>query len=559
VGLGTIVNSYLGFPRFSYTTVLSDGDMTHKEVGVVRKRAIAALSGFVLASALIATPSAHGDVVTDSSALRNAVTLAGIRDHQAALQAIANANGGTRLAGTAGYDESADYVYNRLVDAGYSPVRQQFPFPFFQELAPPTLERVSPDPVGFVAGTDFLTQQYSGSGNVTAEVVPTTDIVIPPGPVASTSNSGCEASDFPAAVAGNIALIQRGTCSFHDKALNAQNADAVGVIIFNEGQPGRTDVIGGTLGSPDFTIPVVDMTFALGADTYNRITNLGQTVVMHLVTTTISETRTTENILASTATGRADRTVVAGAHLDSVAAGPGINDNGSGSATILEIAEQFANLGIQPRNRVLFAWWGAEEEGLLGSQYFVSQLSNRDIKNIAVNLNFDMLGSPNFVRFVYDGNGSDTPVKGPTGSANVEDVFLNYFGGQGLATAPTAFDGRSDYGPFIAVGIPAGGLFSGAEGLKTPAEVATYGGIAGVQYDPCYHQACDTFAGTGGGGGATPPGLGPVSLDELSDGVAHSVLSFATTTSAVPGTDKSSTKAAQNAASLTFWGPRARK
>ncbi|MGH2652445.1 MAG: M20/M25/M40 family metallo-hydrolase, partial [Actinomycetota bacterium] len=363
------------------------------------------------------------------------------------------------------------------------------------------------------------------------------------------------ASDFPAEVAGNIALIQRGTCTFHDKALNAQTAGAAGVIIFNEGQPGRTDVIGGTLGSPDFTIPVVDTTFALGEDTYNRITNLGQTVVMHLATTTISETRTTENIIADTASGRGDRTVVVGAHLDSVAAGPGMNDNGSGSATILEVAEEFSDLGIQPTNRVRFAWWGAEEEGLLGSQFYVSQLSKRDIKNIAVNLNFDMLGSPNFVRFVYDGDGSDTPVKGPTGSANVEDVFLDYFTSQGLETEPTAFDGRSDYGPFIAVGIPAGGLFSGAEVLKTPAQVAIYGGIAGEQYDPCYHQACDTFAGTGDGAGATPPGLGLVSLDQLSDGAAHSVFSFAMTTSAVPGTDKSSAKAAQNVASLDHWGP----
>ena len=301
--------------------------------------------------------------------------------------------------------------------------------------------------------------------------MPTNDIVIPPGPVAGTSNSGCEAADFPAAVAGSIALIQRGTCTFGEKALNAQNAGAVGVIIFNEGQEGRTDVLGGTLGSPDFTIPIVDTTFAFGENTYNRITNLGQTVVMHLFTSTISETRTTENILADTATGRVDRTVVVGAHLDSVAAGPGINDNGSGSGTILEVAEQFAELGIEPRNRVRFAWWGAEEEGLFGSQFYVDQLSKRDIKNTAVNLNFDMLGSPNFVRFVYDGNGSDTPVKGPTGSANVEKVFLDYFASQGLETEPTAFDGRSDYGPFIAVGIPAGGLFSGAEVHKTAEQV----------------------------------------------------------------------------------------
>ena len=115
---------------------------------------------------------------------------------------------------------------------------------------------------------------------------------------------------------------------------------------------------------------------------------------------------------------------------------------------------------------------GCEESGLLGSQYYVDNLSKREIKNIALDLNFDMIGSPNFVRFVYDGDGSDTPLAGPNGSKNIEQVFLTYFAeyAGGLPTEPTAFDGRSDYGPFIAVGIPAGGLFTGAEGIKTEDE-----------------------------------------------------------------------------------------
>jgi Zn-dependent M28 family amino/carboxypeptidase len=408
-------------------------------------------------------------------------------------------------------------------------------------------------------GVDFSTMDYSGSGNPTAPLVATNDIVIPPGAEASTSNSGCETSDFPADTAGSIVLIQRGTCDFVVKASNAESLGAVGVIIFNEGQAdlGRDGLLLGTLGSPDVTIPVTGTTFALGEDLYAQL-QAGDEVIMHMFTQTTSEIRSTENILAETAGGRADRTVVVGAHLDSVAAGPGINDNGSGSGTILEIAEQFAELDIQPRNKVRFAFWGAEEEGLLGSEFYVSQLTKRDIKDIAVNLNFDMLGSPNFVRFVYDGDGSDTPVKGPTGSANVEKVFLDYFASQGLETEPTAFDGRSDYGPFIAVGIPAGGLFSGAEGHKTAEQVEVYGGIEDEQYDPCYHEACDTFDGTGDGPGATPPGLGLVSLDQLSDGAAHATLAFAMTTSAVPGTDKSSDKAAAIAASMEFKGPKAR-
>ncbi len=216
-----------------------------------------------------------------------------------------------------------------------------------------------------------------------------------------------------------------------------------------------------------------------------------------------------------------------GAHLDSVPQGPGIQDNGSGVAAILEIALQMAELGIEPRNRVRFAFWGAEESGLFGSEFYVANLSKRDIKDIALNLNFDMIGSPNFVRFVYDGDGSDTPLEGPNGSPNIEDVFLDYFAEQGLPTEATAFDGRSDYGPFIAVGIPAGGLFTGAEGIKSEEEVAIYGGTAGEQYDPCYHLACDTF-----------DNISLEALDQMGDAAAHAVLTFAMTTSSVNGTDK---------------------
>ncbi|MGH3926356.1 MAG: PA domain-containing protein, partial [Pseudonocardiaceae bacterium] len=220
-----------------------------------------------LAGSVLLAPAAIG---VDSAALRNAVTVAGIREHQQALQNIADANGGTRLAGTAGYDESADYVYDRLVAAGYSPVRQQFDFAFFQETATPELDRVSPDPKSYVEGTDILTMQYSGSGDPTAPLVTTNDIVIPPTPAPS-STSGCETSDFPANTLGSIVLIQRGTCTFGEKATNAEDLGAVGVIIFNEGNPGRTDVLDGTLGGPDFTIPVTGTSFAVGEELFNLL------------------------------------------------------------------------------------------------------------------------------------------------------------------------------------------------------------------------------------------------------------------------------------------------
>jgi Zn-dependent M28 family amino/carboxypeptidase len=209
---------------------------------------------------------------------------------------------------------------------------------------------------------------------------------------------------------------------------------------------------------------------------------------------------------------------VVGAHLDSVTAGPGINDNGSGTSTILEIAEEMAELGIRNRQKLRFAFWGAEEPGLFGSEHYVESLSDAELGTIYANLNFDMVGSPNYVRFVYDGDGSDTPTAGPPGSAQIEAIFNNYFAGQGLASDPTAFDGRSDYGPFIAVGIPAGGLFTGAEGIKTPEQAQVYGGTAGVAYDPCYHQACDTINN-----------VSTKALSEMGDATAHAVMTLART------------------------------
>jgi Zn-dependent M28 family amino/carboxypeptidase len=458
---------------------------------------------------LMATPALAVDEV-NTTRLRNAVTVGGILSHERVFQRIANQNGGTRASGTPGYEASADYVAGRLRAAGYTVTEQEFVFPFYQELSPAVLEQVSPTATTYETGTF----DFSGTGDVTGVVVPTNDIVIPPTPEPS-STSGCEDSDFtPAPAEPAVALIQRGTCTFGEKAANAVEAGYDAVIIFNEGNPGREELFIGTLGEP-FDIPVVGLSFADAAALITQ-TQAGPVVVHVATETEIDPTRTTRNIIADSPTGSADRVVVVGAHLDSVLAGPGINDNGSGSSTILEIAEEMAELGIRNRQQVRFAFWGAEELNLLGSQHYVDTLSNDDLGKIVANLNFDMLGSPNYVRFVYDGDGSDTPTAGPPGSAQIETIFNQYFASQGLATEPTAFDGRSDYGPFIAVGIPAGGLFSGAEGEKTAEQAAIYGGTAGEPYDPCYHQACDTINN-----------LSTKALNELGDGAAHAVMTLA--------------------------------
>jgi Zn-dependent M28 family amino/carboxypeptidase len=257
--------------------------------------------------------------------------------------------------------------------------------------------------------------------------------------------------------------------------------------------------------------------------------------------------------------------VVVGAHLDSVPRGPGINDNGSGSGALLEIAEVYAAQGRETRNKLRFMWFGAEEFGLLGSRHYVSTLSQEQRDDIELMLNFDMVGSPNYVRFVYDGDNSMCETIppatgcpgaiGPPGSAFIESVFVDYFNSQGQANEPTLFSGRSDYGPFIEAGIPAGGLFTGAEGIKTTAQAATYGGTAGAQYDPCYHLACDTFAGTGSGPGATSPGLAVKALDEMSDAIAHAVLTFARTKIDVAQTEAATALRSSGSPAQLDFGP----
>ncbi len=448
---------------------------------------------------------------SDSEKLREKVTVEGVYSHLKALQRAADHNGGNRAAGTAGYEATAQYVEGQLRKAGYEPFRQPFTYEQFV-LNGDSLEQVSPNPATYTAGEDYLTMSYSGPGDVTGEVT-AVDINLT-GDRANTS--GCEAGDFADFTAGNIALLQRGTCPFGDKVANAAAAGASGAIVFNQGNdvPGddRFGLVNGTLGDSLSGIPAVGVTFELG----EALAGTAGATLRLVVDSTVQETETF-NVIADTPKGDPTRQIVVGAHLDSVSEGPGINDNGSGTAAILETAVQLGKTGkFKLENQVRFAFWGAEEDGLLGSAHYVEQLDEQAIANTLLNLNFDMLGSTNFVRFVYDGDGDAFGSMGPTGSDVIEGVFEDYFASQGLATAPTEFDGRSDYQAFINNGIPAGGLFTGAEGLKTDEEAALFGGTAGESYDPCYHAECDD--------------LGNISkqvLGEMSDAVAHTTLTFA--------------------------------
>jgi aminopeptidase Y len=297
-------------------------------------------------------------------------------------------------------------------------------------------------------------------------------------------NDGCEAEDYPESVAGAIAFIRRGTCAFGDKSSHAGRAGALAAIVYNNQQGG----VGGTLSKPD---PDHVATFSLSLEAASRyISQLhdGKTVSsIAYIDAIVSDIQTT-NIVAQTKGGDPDNCVMLGGHSDSVAEGPGINDDGSGSLTLLEVATQLTKFSVN--NCVRFAWWAGEEEGLLGSDYYVDELSEEENLKIRLFMDYDMLASPNFAYQVYDARNAINP----KGSEELRNLYTDFYSAHGLNYSYIPFDGRSDYDAFIRNGIPGGGIATGAEGIKTVEEESMFGGKAGEWFDPCYHQLCDTVA-----------------------------------------------------------------
>jgi Zn-dependent M28 family amino/carboxypeptidase len=386
--------------------------------------------------------------------------------------------------------------------------------------------------------------EFSGAGTVDNAPIAVIDYATPT-TKASTSSAGCEDTDFPAgetSLAGKVAVIQRGTCDFGLKALNAQRHGAAGVLIFNEGtigDPDRNGPINGTIGGYGVTLPVVEGTYAVGKYLVDN-----PTATLHLAAFGQTDTKPSYNVIATSKAGDPNRVAISGAHLDSVPEGPGINDDGSGSATQIEIARQMSALRITPRNQVRFIWFSGEEQGLLGSTYYADHLTKAERGNVLAMLDFDMLASPNYALQIYDGDGSEFGVAGPSGSGVVEQVFQDFFDARGAFTERIAFDGRSDYDEFTTVGIPAGGIAAGAEVHKTTQEQQWWGGTVSDgldgQYDPCYHLACDSY-----GVRSHPDNINDEALDIMSDAVANAVLTFAQTQSATNGTTQGSTKPAE--------------
>ena len=464
--------------------------------------------------------------------LLRCVTLDGVMQHMRAFQRIADRSTdpvypGTRAAGTDGYDDSVRYVAGLLRDAGYNVELDRVPITFN---FPATLRQITPTPAEYETGV-FT---GSGDGEVQGDVIPV-DINLE-GDRASTS--GCEASDFEGidwSGDNDIALVQRGTCFFGTKALNADEAGAEAVIIFNQGNaPDRMELIvadGTSVDDPDnpgealpdpvtHTIPVVGASFADGA----ALAEDGSTAYVKVLP---AETRIDHNVIA-TMPGQVNKqnVVMAGAHLDSVIEGPGINDNGSGSAALLETALMMAKTGAP--NTTRFAWWAGEEQGLVGSADYVDGLTDRQRNRIALYMNYDMVASPNAIFMVYDADEStfEAPVVVPDGSVAIERAYERFYTKLGVPYEDSEFSGRSDYEAFILNGIPSSGLFTGAEGIKTAEQAYIWGGTAGEQYDPCYHLACDDI-----------DNLKKSALRINSDVIAFAMMKFAYSTEKVNGVD----------------------
>ncbi|HEX6700170.1 MAG TPA: M28 family peptidase [Gaiellaceae bacterium] len=410
-------------------------------------------------------------------------------------QAIADANPGpdghpSRNSGEPGYKASADYVAAKMQAAGYSVVEQPYTFEYYAYKGIPTFSEVSPTAHSYVLSTDWGPGRSLGIAQ--AALQPAGGIILPPTP-SSSSTSGCTSTDFQGFTPGRIALIQRGGCNFGVKVQNAQGAGATGVIIFNEGNPGRTGLLVGSLvdaGGTPFVpnIPVAFTTFAIGQDLYNQYQQAVQASTP-LPTMNISidaifdPNRLDWNVIADSKGGDKNHTVVVDAHLDAIY-GAGMLDNASGSATILNIAQKMKN--VNPTNHLRFIWFGGEEIGLLGSSFYVDSLSSTELSHIGYDLDADVTATPNYTLGVLDpaapnlfgGPQQQFPNRVYKASTIGRDQAVSYLTSQGKNHeffSPVGTDAFN----FNLVGIPASGVLTGQDCCKTQQEVNLFGGFLG--------------------------------------------------------------------------------
>jgi hypothetical protein len=438
------------------------------------------------ASASAVTPAACDNRANNTpSKLVECITKDDLMTHLQAFQAIADANPGpdghpSRNSGEPGYLASVNYVANAMKAAGYDVTIQTYTFPYFSFVGTPSFSEVSPTARTFTLNNDFLPGISGGDADALVQTVGHT--VIPPGTPASAS--GCVAADYAGFVPGRIALVQRGTCTFELKAQNAQAAGASGVIIFNEGNTAaRSGVFNGSLAG-DTTIPVVFTSFADGLSLYQEATSATLPRVRLSIHFISNPNATDYNVIAESKGGDPNNVLVVDAHLDAIY-GAGILDNATGSAAILDIAQKLRH--VQTQNKLRFIWFGGEELGLFGSQYYVDNLSQTDLGKIFYDLDADVFGTPNYDIAILDPAAPDFfgRTVSTTFPANVyepskisRDQSIDFFNAAGynyILFSPVGTDAES----FNLAGIPASGLLTGQDCCKTQDEVDLFGGSLG--------------------------------------------------------------------------------
>ncbi|CAG9940621.1 unnamed protein product [Clonostachys rosea f. rosea IK726] len=439
-----------------------------------------------------AQPTNHTKPLVKDKALQDAITVENLYKHAEKLQAIAYSTPGrNRVAGSTGHDLTVEYISEQLnALGGYYDVQLQPWEGLSQQYGEISFT---------VNGAVYDAKVVEFSSNVTATDVPL--VVVP--------NLGCDAADFPSTVSGSVALVHRGSCTFALKSQNAKSAGAVGVIFWNNENAG---VVSGTYGEVlDNAVPGGGISQADGEALVALSGNTTLTTSLEIATVIeLVQSWASDNVIATSKYGNPDNVLFLGAHSDSVAEGPGINDDGSGTIGLLETAIQLAKYSTKAQ--IKFGWWTAEESGLLGSTYYVESLSAEELLKIRLYLNFDMIASPNYILGHYDGDGSEFGEAGPAGSAEAEHFFEDYYESNGLNHTATEFNGRSDYGPFLDAGVPCGGLDAGADEPKTQEWVDKFGGTLGAILDPNYHTAQDDVNN-----------LNKTCFGIMSKGIAHAV------------------------------------
>ncbi|KAJ6593893.1 hypothetical protein B0H19DRAFT_1092615 [Mycena capillaripes] len=422
-----------------------------------------------------------GDVALTPDALADSMSVDGIMTHLEQFQTFADASANTRSHGSPGYTASADYIYGVAQDAGFDVQRQGVASP----VGTIRVGTLSVDGVIYAAPNvtvDYYTNTTEAAGLES-------EIVVIPG-------YGCDQTEF-ADAANKTVLLKAGQCEVNDKTFNALVSQVYAVIVYDETPLPPTPGAGVfTDASGAIAVPVVlhanyDVAQILLEKVASRILN--GTINVQVDINTVAS----DNVIAQTKWGNPDKVIMFGAHLDSVPAGPGINDNGSGSATLAELVKQLVQFtGAQYAIR--FAWWSSEEKGLLGSEFYVEQLSQAERDKVVAYINIDMSASPNYILAIQDNDNSGgqrppwIPAP-PIGSNAIEKLLQGVYESMSLNYTGFAIAENSDHASFMANGIPMGALETGAGGSKTDLEAQLFGGVAWEPYDSCYHMSCDTI------------------------------------------------------------------